>query len=567
MAFTSTYEDSDADDEYERGMASPPLVTDSETSPTDSDPPSTENTPTTYGQLGDDKLPRTIITEWTAEECADFVSSLGLSQYADAFLGEYHDWQGCLTLLTSVIRLENEIVGEALVALKHEELKEMGMSSVGHRLTLLKSVYDIKIRQDIPIDSEHYVPLCKCLDVSFKRVISTDDVEAADAGMQDAIATQEDIARIIQSIRLRDERIVQAEQELRRVTEEYRRLREELLPVFRMAKDKSQPLPFHPPSSGNDMMNGDHQVGIIPQSSSQLDGLSRKFSHKKFFLGSTPKNSSPTYIPNSIQEIKHFNDGGTIIDPSLAAQAASSHLTASVGGGGVPQPSSTSPGHPNMPSPTSPPPNYHSNQASQSPLIPRTIYHPQQPQRSRNDEETPVGSTFEPNRSNPTSNPHRRGDVQNPGSISSDNLPGQQSATPSAEIFKSFRVSMDDPCYKVLPAALKKYNINADWKQYALYIVYGDEERCLELEEKPLILFKQLDREGRKPTFMLRKIAATLVMDGTGGGMGQLGSGGLMSASTTTLVGSGVGGQVMGTSGVGRGTAYQTGVTLPGGVL
>lgn len=68
---------------------------------------------------------------------------------------------------------------------------------------------------------------------------------------------------------------------------------------------------------------------------------------------------------------------------------------------------------------------------------------------------------------------------------------------------------MDDPCHKVLPAALKKYNINADWRQYALYIVYGDQERCLALDEKPLILFKQLDREGRKPMFMLRKSAPT----------------------------------------------------------
>lgn len=64
---------------------------------------------------------------------------------------------------------------------------------------------------------------------------------------------------------------------------------------------------------------------------------------------------------------------------------------------------------------------------------------------------------------------------------------------------------MDDPCYKVLPAALKKYNINADWRHYALYIVYGDQERCLSLDERPLILFKQLDKEGRKPMFMLRK--------------------------------------------------------------
>ncbi|PTB81804.1 hypothetical protein M440DRAFT_811, partial [Trichoderma longibrachiatum ATCC 18648] len=57
----------------------------------------------------------------------------------------------------------------------------------------------------------------------------------------------------------------------------------------------------------------------------------------------------------------------------------------------------------------------------------------------------------------------------------------------------------------VLPAALKKYQINAPWDQYALYIVYGDQERCLGMDEKPLILFKQLDKEGKKPMFMLRK--------------------------------------------------------------
>lgn len=69
----------------------------------------------------------------------------------------------------------------------------------------------------------------------------------------------------------------------------------------------------------------------------------------------------------------------------------------------------------------------------------------------------------------------------------------------------SFRVSMDDPCYKVLPAALKKYKINADWRQYALYLVYDDKERCLGLEERPLIIFKKLEREGKKPVFMVRR--------------------------------------------------------------
>lgn len=57
---------------------------------------------------------------------------------------------------------ENDVVGEALVALKHDELKEMGIASVGHRLTILKNVYDTKVAQDIPVDPDHYIPLCEC---------------------------------------------------------------------------------------------------------------------------------------------------------------------------------------------------------------------------------------------------------------------------------------------------------------------------------------------------------------------------------------------------------------------
>lgn len=43
----------------------------------------------------------------------------------------------------------------------------MGVASVGHRLTILKSVYDVKKAQDIPIESDHYVPLCMCLTFTF----------------------------------------------------------------------------------------------------------------------------------------------------------------------------------------------------------------------------------------------------------------------------------------------------------------------------------------------------------------------------------------------------------------
>ncbi|KAL1406181.1 hypothetical protein Q8F55_007869 [Vanrija albida] len=71
---------------------------------------------------------------------------------------------------------------------------------------------------------------------------------------------------------------------------------------------------------------------------------------------------------------------------------------------------------------------------------------------------------------------------------------------------KSFRVTMEDPCWRVLPAALKKYKINDDWRVYALFICYANTERCLSYDEKPLLLFQKLKDNGQRPVFMLRHI-------------------------------------------------------------
>lgn len=44
----------------------------------------------------------------------------------------------------------------------------------------------------------------------------------------------------------------------------------------------------------------------------------------------------------------------------------------------------------------------------------------------------------------------------------------------STDNLKSFKVSLEDPTWKVLPAALKKYRINNDnWENYAMFICYG----------------------------------------------------------------------------------------------
>lgn len=87
----TAYAESDADDEYERSMRGHSPVNDSEHSPIDSElSTSAEHTPTTYGHRSSaDRLPETIVTEWTADECADFISSISLQQYADRFIGVF----------------------------------------------------------------------------------------------------------------------------------------------------------------------------------------------------------------------------------------------------------------------------------------------------------------------------------------------------------------------------------------------------------------------------------------------------------------------------------------------
>lgn len=344
---------------------------------------------------------------------------------------------------------------------------------------------------------------------------------AADANAPDAHATQDDVARIIHQIKLRDERLFATEEELRalreelsRVLEDARRLREDVLPVIRMAKDKNQPLPTPEGFSHTDSsMPSPQGTGYVDPSRSTA-GLSRKFSTKKLFLGNSGKMPSPTIHESST------------LDPSAAAKAASSQLTASMSSSSQPSPRS----------PTSPPyqtPGYRNALSSRF--------------AASGDDSYSRRMTTATTKTAALANPSEewKGDKPDGGR--------KQREDPTAnamDFMKSFRVSMDEPCEKVLPIALKKYKIYDDWRQYSLYIVHSDQERCLGLDEKPLILFKQLASEGKKPMFMLRKHATPDNVDrGDGGNGGSAGAGS-------------VGGNAPGRMSYAAST-----VQLPGGVL
>lgn len=87
------------------------------------------------------------------------------------------------------------------------------------------------------------------------------------------------------------------------------------------------------------------------------------------------------------------------------------------------------------------------------------------------------------------------------------------------------------------------------------------------LEERPLILFKQLDKEGRKPMFMLRRHAQPVEghTQGTGQSQGYAGTGSTGSSGFEGGGGGGGGGSAgLGSSSLRGG---QSAIQLPGGVL
>lgn len=84
-----------------------------------------------------------LVTDWTLDTVALWLTEfVGLGEYAEAF--KY-----------------NEISGDILVHLDHDTLKEIGLQSLGHRLILLKAVYNLKIAHDVPIEEGQWRPLGK----------------------------------------------------------------------------------------------------------------------------------------------------------------------------------------------------------------------------------------------------------------------------------------------------------------------------------------------------------------------------------------------------------------------
>ncbi|KAL6947383.1 hypothetical protein ACO0QE_002266 [Hanseniaspora vineae] len=96
--------------------------------------------------------------------------------------------------------------------------------------------------------------------------------------------------------------------------------------------------------------------------------------------------------------------------------------------------------------------------------------------------------------------------IANGSSNNSSSNPELNSEAQAGEPLKQLRASKEDSCEKVLKNAMRKHNLqDQDWRSYVLVICYGDQERILSNDEKPVTIFKSLKKSGLHPAIMLRQ--------------------------------------------------------------
>ncbi|KAI0788857.1 hypothetical protein C8Q75DRAFT_192738 [Abortiporus biennis] len=323
------------------------------------------------------------ILEWDESDVHGWLCSLGFPQYEHQ-IREHH------------------ICGDVLCLLDQDSLKEIGITTIGQRLAILKAVYMLKLAHNLPIEADHYVP------------------------PSEAEERQEQLSveRLYDLLRDQGDRLRMLEDEHRRLNDNFHSCVEE---ISTMRSSQSKPSETDSPVTRQPSFKW---ANFVKPSRSPTKPVADT---------TTAATESPQPSP---QRVEHeFN-----------ARAGSSSEKIR------PQP---------------------------YPLPPNAAV-------SYNNNQNPIATlnSQSHNMAPPPPKPQRQ--------ESSDNL-------------KSFKVSLDDPAWKVLPAALKKYKIrDDDWQNYAMFICYGATgnriERCLSYDEKPLLLFQRLKEAKKNPVFMLKHI-------------------------------------------------------------
>ncbi len=486
------------------------------------------------------------VNKWSEQQVADWLSTVGLSKYGRDFKS-------------------NGITGDVLVLLDDEALKDIGVVTIGQRLALLSGIYRLKQQYGIPVQEGDWVPKAVEAQEHASNALTTahmagalrqrDDrirlLESQILRLADYLARfQQDMASVARHVGVKAHSIDTPITLVSNSLHSHHSSESSLTSMTGygsnsdLASTAASSLPLESPTSRNfaglvsptrtgftypagHAMSGFKPATVTSQNSDSISGHSpmtpttaahsyaanstnvagpADLSPTQPTPSATPTSltsqpSFPTQLPYQYQQQPPSSAGSTsMVSPTrrLAHQnsisqpdsAGSSRPRAGSLGGPAPH------GVFNGTSPfASSSTNYNSANSSSAASSSAT---------EREDRNEPAAAVATASTEPKARSPAATGtsSSSSTSAAASANNSGSSDSNP----YKSFRVTLDDPCYKVLPAALKKYKINDDWRKYALFICYGKTERCLSYDEKPLLLFQKLKENEQSPVFMLRHI-------------------------------------------------------------
>ncbi|RXK42458.1 hypothetical protein M231_00012 [Tremella mesenterica] len=414
----------------------------------------------------------TSLLQWDEATVHQFFRRIGLPNYEGAIY-------------------DQGITGDVLAVMDHASLLDLGMESIGHRLKILRAIWELKNEQGLELGDEDWRP---------------DAVDAVD---------KLKATKLVDRLLLTDEDV-----RLMKLEWAYRR-------IVSCMEENGLQVNASSSSDGDDLRasslesNTDHGM---PRWDDYSNGHSRGSDGDEGEPGPTTKANRRTsaIFPSSLASSTNSNsippltsDSATFQD-SLTPTTANATITFDSPASNIPE----KPHHPRPAAIQAPPFSRLNSSGSITSPPPGAL--PVAAGTPGSSSGQSKGSSFAPASafSGPSLTP--ASSRSNATSASVDAKTQAKNAAHSAA--KSFRVTLEDPCFKVLPAALKKYKINDDWKKYALFICFGTTgkssfallpmttnalmvpERCLSYDEKPLLLFQKLKEGGQKPVFMLRHI-------------------------------------------------------------
>ncbi|RKP14650.1 sterile alpha motif/pointed domain-containing protein, partial [Piptocephalis cylindrospora] len=77
------------------------------------------------------------VLQWDTQKVFDWINSCGFGPYAPYFV-------------------DQRVTGDVLVHLAYDTLQDLHVESVGHRISLLKAIYDLKCAHHVEVDSEEF---------------------------------------------------------------------------------------------------------------------------------------------------------------------------------------------------------------------------------------------------------------------------------------------------------------------------------------------------------------------------------------------------------------------------